>query len=114
MKIWVIKLFKHFFFTLDSVLFNFIPTIYNLLISISRTTILSQATIHAFADRIQMLLGIFMLFKVSFSLIMYVVNPDDFSDKSKGIGKLAQNTVISLVMLAVVPYIFNLFSIIKC
>lgn len=108
MKIWVIKLFKHFFFTLDSVLFNFIPTIYNLLISISRTTILSQATIHAFADRIQMLLGIFMLFKVSFSLIMYVVNPDDFSDKSKGIGKLAQNTVISLVMLAVVPYIFNM------
>lgn len=108
MKIWVIKLFKHFFFTLDSVLFNFIPTIYDLLISISRTTIFSQAQIHEFASRIQMLLGIFMLFKVSFSLIMYVVNPDDFSDKSKGIGKLAQNTVISLIMLAVVPYIFNM------
>lgn len=108
MKIWVIKLFKHFFFTLDSVLFNFIPAIYNLLMSISRTTIFSQAQIHEFATRIQMLLGIFMLFKVSFSLIMYVVNPDDFSDKSKGIGKLAQNTVISLIMLAVVPYIFNM------
>ena len=108
MKIWVNQLFRNLFFTLDSALFNFIPSVYWLLMSISRTTILNQATIKDFAGRIQMLLAIFMLFKVSFSLIMYVVNPDDFTDKSKGMGKLVQNTVISLVLLAVVPYIFNM------
>lgn len=105
---WLWSIFSSFFFWLDSSILGLISSLYDLLLNISRTTIMNQATIHAFADRIQMLLGIFMLFKVSFSLIMYVVNPDDFSDKSKGIGKLAQNTVISLVMLAVVPYIFNM------
>lgn len=54
------------------------------------------------------MLGIFMLFKVSFSLITYIVNPDDFSDSSKGFGKLIQNSVISLVLLVMVPYIFQL------
>lgn len=106
MIVWLFKMFKNLFFILDSAILNFIPRIYDLLISISRTSILSQADIKDFSDRIQLLLGIFMLFKVSFSLIMYVVNPDDFSDQSKGIGKLAQNTVISLVLLVIVPYIF--------
>ena len=108
MIMWLGKMFRNLFFTLDNALFNFIPMVYTLLMDISRTSILTQSQIHAFAERIQMLLGIFMLFKVSFSLIMYVVNPDDFTEKSKGIGKLAQNTVISLVLLAVVPYIFNM------
>ena len=49
-----------------------------------------------------------MLFKLSFSLITYVVNPDDFSDKSKGFGKLIQNAVISLAMLVLVPYAFQM------
>lgn len=49
-----------------------------------------------------------MLFKISFSLITYIVNPDDFSDKSKGFGKLIQNTVVSLVLLVLTPYIFQM------
>ena len=102
------KIFRRFFFSLDSVLFNFIATLYDLLMAISRTTILTQGEIAKFATRIEILLGVFMLFKVSFSLITYIVNPDDFSDKSKGFGKLIQNSVISLVLLVLVPYIFQM------
>ena len=102
------KIFRRFFFSIDSVLFNFIGTLYDLLIAISRTSILTQGDIATFAARIEVLLGIFMLFKVSFSLITYVVNPDDFSDKSKGFGKLIQSSVISLVLLVLVPYIFQM------
>ena len=75
---------------IDSTLFNFIATLYDLLIAISRTSVLSQGDIAAFAIRIEILLGIFMLFKMSFSLITYIVNPDDFTDKQKGFGKLCE------------------------
>ena len=105
---WFQQIIRTFFFSLDSTLFNFIPTVYDLLITISRTTILTQGQIKQFADRIQMLLGVFMLFKVSFSLITYIINPDDFSDKSKGFGKLWMNIIISLIMLVIVPYIFSM------
>ena len=102
------KIFRRFFFSIDEILFNFIGTLYDLLMAISRTSILTQGDIASFAARIEVLLGIFMLFKVSFSLITYVVNPDDFSDKSKGFGKLIQNSVISLILLVLVPYIFQM------
>lgn len=105
---WFLQIIRTFFFALDNVLFNFIPTVYDLLITISRTTILSQGQIKAFSDRIQMLLGVFMIFKVAFSLITYIINPDEFSDKGKGFGKLWQNIVISLILLVLTPYAFDL------
>lgn len=105
---WFQQIVRTFFYSLDNVLFNFIPTVYDLLISISRTSILSQGQIKQFADRIELFLGIFMLFKVSFSLITYILNPDEFSDKSKGFGKLWMNIIVSLIMLVIVPYIFNM------
>lgn len=97
-----------FFIGIDRNLFNFIATLYDLLIAISRTSVLSQGDIAQFAARIEILLGIFMLFKMSFSLITYIVNPDDFTDKQKGFGKLVQNSVISLILLVLVPYIFQM------
>lgn len=105
---WLWSIFSSFWFWLDSTILNFISYLYDLLLLISRTSILSQGDIKEFADRIQMLLGIFMLFKVGFSLVMYIVNPEDFSDGSKGVGKLAGNTVIALLVLILTPYIFNM------
>lgn len=104
---WFQDLMRTFFFSIDKIVFNFISTIYDLLISIARTSVLSQADIMDMADRIYKLLAVFMVFKVTFSLIMYVVNPDDFSDKSKGVSKLGMNIVFSLAMLVLTPYIFN-------
>ena len=107
-NMWFQKLMKQFFFGIDQVVYNAISSIYDLLISIARTSVLSQADILDMADRIYKLLAIFMIFKVTLSLITYVVNPDDFSDKSKGISKLVTNIVISLGMLILTPYIFNM------
>ena len=105
---WFFQIVRSFFFTLDSTLFNFIPKVYDLLMTISRTSILTQGQIKQFADRIQIFLGVFMLFRVTFSLITYIIMPDEFSDKGKGFGKLWQNIIISLVLLVLTPYAFNL------
>ncbi len=101
------KIFRLIFFFLDNVVYNLIPKIYDLLITIARTSPLSQASITDMASRIYKLLAVFMIFKVTFSLIMYVVNPDDFSDKSKGVSKLVTNIVISLALLVLTPYLFS-------
>lgn len=106
-NMWFQKLMKQFFFGIDQVVYNFISSIYDLLITIARTSVLSQADILDMADRVYKLLAVFMIFKVTFSLIMYVVNPDDFSDKNKGVGKLGTNIIISLSLLILTPYIFN-------
>lgn len=107
LNMWFQKLIRQFFFALDNVIYGFIKTIYDLLITIARTSIFSQSDIINMADKIYKLLAVFMIFKVTFSLIMYIVNPDDFSDKSKGISKLGLNIVISLALLVLTPYIFS-------
>ena len=93
---WFDKLIRQFFFALDSVIYRFIPIIYDLLIKIAKTSILSQADILDMSKRVYNFLAIFMTFKIAFSLITYIVNPDDFSDKNKGLGKLGTNVIISL------------------
>ena len=104
---WFTKLIKQFFFWIDKIVYNFIPEIYDLMLEIARTSILTQADIVNMAERVYKLIAIFMVFKVTLSLITYVVNPDDFSDKSKGVAKLGTNIVISLSLLILTPYIFN-------
>ena len=105
---WFFKIFRSFFFAIDSILFNFIPTVYSWIETISRISILSNGQIHNFANRIQLLLGVFMLFKVVLSLITYILNPDEFGDKGKGLGKLWLNIIFTLILLVVTPYFFNM------
>lgn len=107
-NIWFQKLMKQFFFGIDQVVYGAISSIYDLLISIARTSIFTQADIIEMGEKIYKLLAVFMIFKVTFSLITYVVNPDEFSDKNKGVSKLSMNIVISLGLLILNPYIFNM------
>ena len=107
MHIWLAKLIRQFFIMIDTIVYNGIAEVYRLLIDISRTSVLSQSSIESIGDRIYQLLAVFMTFKVIFSLIMYVVNPDDFSDKSKGVSKLGVNVIITLSLLILTPYAFR-------
>ena len=107
-SMWFNKLIRIFFFWIDKIVYNFIPMIYDLLISIARTSVLTQGDISAVTGRIYKLLAVFMIFKVTFSLIMYVVNPDDFSEKTKGVGKLTSNIILTLALLILTPYFFRM------
>ncbi len=103
----VIRVFKTLFFSLDKVVYGLIDDVYGLLIQLARTSIFSQSSINAFAERIYALIGIFMLFKISVSLINYVINPDDFSDKEKGFSQIVKRVILSLVMIVLLPYVFT-------
>lgn len=104
---WLIDMARKLFFLLDSVVFPFIGDVYDLLIQIANTTIFTEEIIDLFASKVYALLGIFMLFKVSFSIMTYIVNPDEFTDKTKGFSKLISNIVVTLALLLFTPWIFS-------
>lgn len=91
---------------LDSVVIFVIETLYTILMKIADTNIFGDF-IYEMLGRIYVFLGIFMLFKLTFSMITYIINPDDFSDKGKGFSKLITNVVISLALLVTVPSLFQ-------
>lgn len=57
--------------------------------------------------RIYVILGVFMVFKITISLLNYMVNPDSLTDKEKGAGKLVFRTVASCAFLIILPFGFS-------
>ena len=92
--------------SIDRTIYTAIPKVYDLIIRLANYEIFSAETVNGFSRRIYALLGIFMLLKLSFSMISYIVNPDDFADKSKGFGGLIKNVIVTMVLIVAVPYIF--------
>ena len=103
----VFKLFSGLFRLIDTVVYWAVNVLYQLFIMISEAGIFTPENIRTFGSRIYVLLGVFMLFKVSFSFINYILNPDTFSDKSKGVNQLLMNFFVVLIGIVAVPYIFQ-------
>lgn len=61
-----------------------------------------------FVKNLYVIIGIFMIFKVSFSLIQMLANPDMLADKEKGAGKLASRIVITFAIIIMLPTIFDM------
>lgn len=103
----ILKIIRQLFFHIDKIVFGLVDEVYGLLLQLTRTSIFNQDIIHSFAIRVYALIGIFMLFKVSISLLTYLLNPDDFASKEKGFGIVIRNVILALVILVISPYVFN-------
>ena len=57
-------------------------------------------------EKISLVIGIFMVFRVTFWLIEMLVNPDLINDKEKSAGQIIKKVFICTVLLAVTPRIF--------
>ena len=71
-------------------------------------SLLTDETLLEFYERIGLLIGLFMTFRVIFSLIQYVINPDMMIDKSKGLFNIIKRIIFVVVLLGTTPYIFKL------
>ena len=92
---------------LDSVVYSLVNIVLNGLYNIAGTKIFTETSLTEFTDRIYVILGIFMLFKLAFSLLTSIVNPDKANDKQSGMSKIIVRVVITLSLLLMVPTIFQ-------
>ncbi len=94
--------------TVAAVIYNFIVDLYNVFMYTARAEILESSFIQGIYNKVGMILGIFMVFKLSFSLIQSLVDPSKFTDEKKGFGGIIKRSVISIVLLGITPSIFNM------
>ena len=93
---------------LAALIYDFIVIEYDLFVTISRAEILDNAFVEQIYEKVGMILGIFMLFKLTFSLIQHLIEPSKFTDQSTGFVSLIKRFVISIVLLGTVPSIFRM------
>lgn len=107
MPTWISDIFRTILSLFDRVVYWFLGLLVSLFDQIASVRLFEEGTIKAFSERIFFLVSIIMIFKVSFSIIKYIINPDTFSDKEKGMGKVIQNVILVLVSLVCIQPVFN-------
>lgn len=84
-----------------------VNSVYDLILLLADIDIFSNDAISAMKDKIFSLIALFMVFKLAFSIIQYIVDPDKLTDSTSGAQKLLVRIVISLALLTVVDTAFE-------
>lgn len=109
---WAWNIVRSLFGWLDSVAYFLFSTVMQLIFDLVSVT--SNPAFNNFYDnihsRIYAVLAIYMLFKITISLLTYLVNPDSATDKERGVGKMATRVIVSLVMLIGFPAAFQFIN----
>lgn len=87
--------------------YKLIAILYDLFEVIGTADIITNEVLTTLYNRIGTLLGVYMLFRLIFSFIQMLINPDYISDKEKGIGKIVSKVLITLVLIAITPFLFE-------
>lgn len=101
---WWMDIIRSFFALFDRVVYWLLMIAYEVFFNIADATILSSDTVRNFYSRIQLIIGIFMIFKVSVSLMQAVMDPDRLTNKDTGMGKMISRIIVMLAMFtAIIP-----------
>ena len=94
-------LLRSVFAFIDKVAYWLLGIMYEILFNVASADIFSNATIKNFYGRIQLILGVFMIFKLAVTIIQGIINPDTFTDKKSGFGNIITRVVTAIIILAV-------------
>ena len=100
----ILNFLRLIFLFLDSAVYTVAGWAYSIFYEVSYSSILSSLNLSTAAQRLYTLLGIFMLFRLAFAFVKYIINPDGME---KGSGKLMTNLAVSLALIVSTPWIFN-------
>ena len=92
--------------TLDTLIYGLIGSAFRVFMAIASARLLSSEAYYAIANKVYLIIGVLMLFVLSYGILKAIVNPDE---GSKQLGPaLLKKIAIAVVGLAVTPALFNL------
>ncbi|MBQ9011583.1 MAG: hypothetical protein IJ093_02930 [Bacilli bacterium] len=108
MFVWFWQFMRFLAFFFDNIVYGLVAQTYRLILYLANLDLITNNDIlQGLISRVYLILGIFMLFKVGFSFLQYLIDPNSFSDNAKGFGKLLTNVMVSLFLLVMTPFIFT-------
>lgn len=87
---------------LDTVVYWLLGLMYQIFFNVASAELFTNETIKNFYGRVQLILGVFMIFKLAVSIVKGIVNPDTFVDKKEGMGNIIYRIMFALVMLTII------------
>lgn len=98
---------RTFFGTLAATIYTVISYLYDVFILIAKAEILNSDLVQSIYRSVGMILGLFMIFKLTFSLIQALIDPEKLTDKKNGFSSIIMRSVIAIVLLGITPSLFK-------
>lgn len=92
------------FLTIDTILLNLAIWIYTFFLEIANARIFNNDFYENLSNRFYVIIGVVALFIVAYSLLQIIINPDSKSENGVDVLK---RVVIAIVMVAIVPAMFD-------
>ena len=87
-------------------IYNLVATMFELFSMLSKVTAIDKNVYVNIIENFYLLIGVVMLFIIAFYLLKAMINPDDNKETSTG-GKIVKNFITSVIILLILPTIFN-------
>lgn len=91
---------REFFGLIDRVTFSLMKFMYMIFFNVATAEFFSNATIRSFYGRVQLILGVFMVFRLSIVVLQTLIDPEKINDKNEGFSAIIKRVVIGLLLLA--------------
>ena len=93
---------RSLFAVIDQVVYFLMSILYEIFFAVAGVDFLSGDVIRSIYSRVQIILGVFMIFKLAVSILQGLVSPDVILDKKRGMGTIVSRIITSLLMLALI------------
>lgn len=98
---------RTFFGKIAATIYTVIAYLYDVFILIAKAEILNSEIVQRVYRSVGLILGIFMIFKLTFSLIQALIDPEKLTDKKNGFSAIIMRCVIAIVLLGITPSLFR-------
>lgn len=91
---------------LDIAIYNLVNSAYKIFMAIASARLLSSDVYYDIASRIYIIIGVLMLFVLSYAILKAIVDPDQATKGDLG-PNMVKRVVIAVIGLAITPVLFN-------
>ena len=93
-----VRVFSSF---LDRGVYGLLNIVYQVFFNITSVDLFQNEVMMKFYGRIQLILGVFMMFQLAMTVLKGIVDPNSFTDSKTGAGNLVYRVAVSLILLTV-------------
>lgn len=103
----VVEAFYKLFLLIDSIIYFFVDICYRIFLLIATTNIFDETSYNEIVGRIYIVLGVVMLFVLTYTMLKAIINPEEFSKDNESAPKIIMNTITSLILIVIMPVVFT-------
>ena len=105
---WAIRIWHGLWITIDMIIYWVMSLVYQVFYMITEVNLFDyDGAIGKLTERIYVVFGVVMLFVFAYNILLLLADPDKLNGKNNALSSIAKNTVISLVLVALLPTIFE-------